>query len=178
MNQSPQPESETSLRTAATARSHERLAYLLLVVLSLAIVAYAWSIDFLSFDGERTVYTVRCTGGTWQGPTCSGTLALADRHRFRALRLHKEVLFWTVASTEPAGKLQGCTVVSGRNWTCSANDQPPWAVATQMVHGEAVLEEHARAAGLRSISKMRWFFARMGVPLGHSAPAQISNSGG
>jgi hypothetical protein len=178
MNLNLATESEAKHRAAAVARRHERLAYLVLASLCLAVVAYAWAIDFVSFEGERTIYTVRCTGGTWSGSRCTGTLVLGDRYRFRALRHHKEVLFWTVASTEPAGKLKGCEVVSGRNWSCSINDETSHAVALQMIRGEGALEEHARAAGVRCISKMRWILARLGMPLGHSADPSISSTGG
>ena len=42
-------------------------------------------------QGERTVYTVDCTNGAWQGDHCSGQVAAGMRYRYRALKGHGEV---------------------------------------------------------------------------------------
>ena len=49
-----------------------------------------WAGDRISLEGERTVYTVRCEGGTFEGNACSGKLAPAERVRFRAERWQPE----------------------------------------------------------------------------------------
>src|SRR2546427_8730224 len=51
----------------------------------------AWATDFITPQGERTVYTAECERGVWQGAHCTGRLAAGARHRFRALKSHKEV---------------------------------------------------------------------------------------
>jgi len=39
----------------------------------------AWASDFVTMQGERTVYTVDCTNGAWQGDHCSGQVAAGTR---------------------------------------------------------------------------------------------------
>ena len=68
----------------------------------------AWASDFVTMQGERTVYTVDCIGGAWQGDRCSGQLAAGTRYRYRALKPHGEVIFWTVGTAEPSGKFSDC----------------------------------------------------------------------
>ena len=65
-------------------------------VLLPAVVAVGlavWAADFVTLQGERTIYTAGCNGGTWVGNRCTGKLAAADRFRFRALKAHGEVFF-------------------------------------------------------------------------------------
>jgi hypothetical protein len=58
----------------------------LFVIATLAVLAaMAWASDTVTLQGERTIYTVECRQGGWQGQHCSGRLAAGDRFRFRAL---------------------------------------------------------------------------------------------
>ena len=42
-------------------------------------------------QGERTIYTVECQAGSWNGDRCSGQLVAGPRYRYRALPPHSEV---------------------------------------------------------------------------------------
>jgi hypothetical protein len=50
------------------AKSLFGIALLALVVLAL------WASDRITLQGERTIFTVKCDGGTWQGRRCSGRM--------------------------------------------------------------------------------------------------------
>jgi hypothetical protein len=128
------------------------------------MIAYAWATDYIGIAGERTIYTILCSGSIWSDSTCTGKVVLGEHYRFRALKVHREVLYWKVGATEPAGKPTKCEVMNGRNWSCPGNDEASRAVALQMVRGEVVLKEYARAAGIRCIPKIRWLLAELGMP--------------
>lgn len=139
----------------------------LLVVMS----AYAWMVDFITLEGERTVYTVDCAGGVWTGHDCSGSLTAGNRYKFRALKIHSEVLFWIAGSTEPAGKLSGCNITDGRNWTCAPNANPDAArsITLVMARGQPVADALHRTRSVHTVPKYRWLMAKNGVGLGSSA---------
>lgn len=47
----------------------------ILVVLVVAfLLVAAWASDFITPQGERTVYTGECEGGHWQEGRCSGRM--------------------------------------------------------------------------------------------------------
>ena len=81
----------------------------------------AWASDFITMQGERTIYTVECHDGAWAGDHCAGSLVAGTRYRYRALPPHSEVIFWTVGTNEPSGKFGDCTIRDGRNWVCKPN---------------------------------------------------------
>jgi hypothetical protein len=60
----------------------------------LLLVFFIWSSDRVTLQGERTIYTVNCVNGTWDGHRCNGLLTTGPRFRYRALKAHGEVLFW------------------------------------------------------------------------------------
>jgi hypothetical protein len=91
-------------------------AFVVFVLVALGFAA--WASDFVTMQGERTVYTVDCKNGAWQGDHCSGQVAAGTRYRYRALKPHGEVIFWTVGTSEPSGKFNECTIQDGRNWVC------------------------------------------------------------
>jgi hypothetical protein len=67
------------------------------VIVICGLLGFAgWASDFITMQGERTIYTVECRDGAWAGDRCSGSLVAGQRYRYRALPPHKEVIFWTV----------------------------------------------------------------------------------
>ena len=104
---------------------------LVLVALGFA----AWASDFVTLQGERTIYTVDCDGGAWQGDHCSGQVAAGARYRYRALKPHGEVIFWTVGTSEPSGKFGECTIQDGRNWVCKVCPDAARSITLQMAQG-------------------------------------------
>lgn len=85
-----------------------------LLVLFCAVAFSAWSTDGMTLQGERTIYTAGCQQGGWQGSECSGQLAASQRYRFRALKAHSEVLFWTTGAGGPSGMPQSTSSPSTR----------------------------------------------------------------
>ena len=135
----------------------------------LSLVAIAWANDVVTLQGERTVYTAGCERGAWQGMHCTGTLVAAKRYRFRALRPHREVVFWTVGSTEPSGKFTDCTVDDGRNWSCKPSADAARAVTRAMAHGSPMPDAASLALPFRPVTKWHWMLLRYGVSLGSDA---------
>ncbi|MDR2881695.1 MAG: hypothetical protein LBV29_07335 [Azoarcus sp.] len=132
-----------------------------IVVALLALLA--WMHDFVMPQGERTVYTVDCAGGTWNGVHCSGRLVAGERYRFRALKARNEVIFWKLASPEPSGKLSGCEVRDGHNWKCGPGPDAARSIGLKMSSGRLRhdTEEHTRA--FRATTKWKWWLLHFGV---------------
>jgi hypothetical protein len=137
------------------------------VVVLLGVMA--WLDDFITLNGTgRTVYTAECSGGSWQGRTCTGRLVAGDRHRFRALKNHREVLYWTAGSPLPSGKMTDCTITDARDWTCrEAPSQPPPLTMT-MANGRAVAAP-GRALTHHCVEKWKWLLLSSGVTWIHDA---------
>ena len=134
---------------------------LLFVVVILGVLA--WADDFVTMQGEHTIYTVRCEDGTWKDTMCSGHLAAGDRYRFRALRARGEVLFWASGSAEPSGKFTGCMITDGRNWSCKANADAARSITLALVRGRAQHDTTGATRPFRAISKWRWWCLRIGL---------------
>lgn len=132
---------------------------------------WAWLTDFVTPQGETTVYTVRCDGGYWEGRQCVGArMTAGDRYRFRALKAHNEVLFWTVGTSEPSGKFTDCQIDGGRTWTCKASPDAGRTIIQQMHMGKPV--RTAGATALRpfhAVSKWHWLLASRGWSLSNNA---------
>lgn len=135
------------------------------LAMSACVAFVMWASDFVTMQGERTVYTVQCQDGTWIGQSCSGRLAAGARYRFRALRAHGEVLFWTVGERERSGRFTGCEIVDGRNWHCAASAEGSGTIASEMRHGAAVPGGNRATKPFHAVAKWRWFL----LPAGHSA---------
>lgn len=127
------------------------------------LLLYAWATDSVTLEGERTVYTVACEGGAWDGAHCGGTLAAASRYRFRALRAHEEVLFWTVGASGPSGRFTDCKVQDGRNWQCPANADAARTITLKMERGAPVADPQGRTLAFRAVPKWKWGLIRAGV---------------
>ena len=140
-----------------------------LLVLFCAVAFTAWSGDSITLQGERTVYTAACEQGAWQGSHCSGRLVAAQRYRFRALKAHNEVLFWTVGVTGPSGKYTECVISDGRNWQCKPNTDARLTITHQMVHGEPVHNAQVHDLGYHQVQKWKWQLLSLGMPAGSSA---------
>lgn len=153
---------------AAERRMSARMAYGLLVV-TLLLMVIAWATDFVTLEGERTIYTVDCSEGTWIGNDCSGRLVVAERYRFRALKAHREVLFWTVGSADPAGKLTGCEVSNGRNWACPPGGDAARSITLRMERGRPSLNDNVLGRRIHRVPKLRWLLLRSGVGWSSSA---------
>jgi hypothetical protein len=131
-----------------------------LLVVAVAVFV-AWANDAMTLQAERTVYTVACQGGGWEGERCTGKLVASDRYRFRALKAHSEVLFWVAGSSaEPSGRLSPCEIKDGRNWSCKPSAEAARTITLKMVRGRAVPDPSANTRPFHAISKWRWLLLR------------------
>lgn len=133
------------------------------------LLLYAWATDSITLEGERTIYTVGCKGGGWAGPRCSGDLVAAERFRFRALRAHGEVLFWTVGASGPSGRYTDCKIHDGRNWQCQPSAEARRTITLQMERGVAVPDTAGRTLEFRAVPKWKWGLIRVGLWPGREA---------
>lgn len=133
------------------------------------LVLAAWATDTITPDGERTVYTVACEGGAWRQAECSGKLVPAQRYRFRALKAHNEVLFWTAGGSPPSGKYSACTINGGRDWQCPPNAEAVRTITHQMAHGLPVPDPRVHPLPFHQIEKWRWGLLKMGLRVGDTA---------
>lgn len=129
----------------------------------------AWVSDWVTLQGERTVYTVGCADGAWHETRCAGQLVAGDRYRFRALPAHGEVLFWTVGSKQPSGKFTDCSIQDGRNWLCKANADASRTITLQLTQGRPLHDETGKCGSFHAVSKWRWWLINCGVYAGDSA---------
>jgi hypothetical protein len=133
------------------------------VISILAVLCFAaWASDFITMQGERTIYTVECQNGEWAADRCTGTLLAGHRYRYRALPPHSEVIFWTVGTNEPSGKFGDCTIKDGRNWICKANGDAPRSITLQMAEGTPVAGPATVTRPFRAVSKWRWLLLQRG----------------
>ena len=139
---------------------------LVLMILAIAI----WASDKISFQGERTVYSVRCEEGIWEGWRCTGRLIASDRYRFRASRSRQEVIYWIVGSSERSGKYPDCEVVDRGNWTCRGDTiGQPLTVTHQMVKGHPIRDEAGSALPFHAVPKWQWWLLDLGVQVTRNA---------
>ena len=133
------------------------------------LVFFIWTTDQITLQGERTVYTVECSGGTWDGNRCSGELVAGPRFRYRALKGHGEVLFWVLGVAEPSAKLTACTVRDGRNWACPPSPDAPRSITLAISQGDPVRNAAWPTRPFHAVSKVTWMLLRLGVKLTNSA---------
>ena len=129
------------------------LLFLLFVVTAVAL--FGWTLDAITMQGERTIYTARCDRGVWANEQCTGRLVAAERYRFRVLVPHNEVLFWTVGSAEPSGTFTDCEIKDGRNWKCKANANASRTITLEMSRGQPVPDPTASTRPFHAVSKLR-----------------------
>ena len=141
------------MRKLILSRFETVLPFLIVVIMFGAML---WSVDFITLQGEWTIYTVECKQGIWNGEQCTGKLAASDRYRFRALKRRKEVLFWVVGSTEPSGRLTPCEIESRSNWVCKASADSPRSITLVMSKGHAVPDPTVNTRPFHAVPKLKW----------------------
>jgi len=145
-----------------------------LIALFIALGFAAWASDFITLQGERTIYTADCDSGKWQGDRCSGKVKAGTRYRYRALKPHNEVIFWTVGSNEPSGKFNDCTIQDGRNWACKVCADASRSITLEMAHGKPVVTAAAPTRPFRAVLKWRWLLLQRGYTSGRPVPPTVA----
>lgn len=134
-----------------------------LAVLGLAVMA--WSNDSITPEDVWTLYTARCKDGNWQARRCTGRLRAAERHRFTTDKAKGEVGFEVIGDAgASSGRLSGCAIEDGRNWTCAGPSTGPRPLVRQLAHSEPVAAQEGPGQA-RLISKRTWYLLRLGVPV-------------
>ncbi len=126
------------------------------------MVYFIWTTDKITLQGERTVYTVNCANGAWNGKNCTGALAAGPRYRYRALKARGEVLFWVLGAREPSSKLTGCTIQDGRNWTCPVSPDASQSVTLALMGGDPQSNPAWPTRPLHTVSKVTWILLNNG----------------
>ena len=139
-----------------------------IAILTIGLVL-GWGSDVVTLQGERTVYTLECVDGQWQGASCGGQLAAGNRYRFRALKAHEEVVFWTSGASGPSGKFSDCKIEDGRNWSCPPGTQANLTITMEIRGGIPVADASGKTQSYHAVSKWRWYLAKWGLPIGSSA---------
>ena len=132
----------------------------------MVVVAFGvlvWASDKVTYEGERTIYTVRCEGGNWEGLRCRGKMVAGDRYRFQASVSKQEVLYWVVGSSEPSGKYARCKVKNRGNWACDENAGQPATITRTMVNGRPERDDSARNVPFHAVPKWVWWVLDAGI---------------
>lgn len=147
----------------------QRGLWLVGIALVLVLAVEIWASEKVTLQGERTVYTVDCERGAWQGARCSGRLVPAARYRFRALKRPREVLFWEVGASAPSGKFTDCAIADGWNWLCKPGADAAATITLQMSDGRPVPSPNGPTKQFHAVPKWRWWLLRAGIHLAGDA---------
>lgn len=129
----------------------------------LVVVALVWASDRITLQGERTIYTVDCAQGVWEGNRCTGRLVPGPRYAFRASARRQEVIYWIRGSEAPSGKYTDCSVKNRDNWSCKVKVDQPATVAYEMDDGRPTRGAPGLTVAFHDVPKWKWWAIRGGV---------------
>ena len=128
------------------------------------VAALLWGSDRITLQGERTIYTVTCGHGTWNGNVCSGKLVPDKRYAFRASPLRKEVIYWVRGTGAPSDKYADCEVIDRDNWSCKPNaGGTPTTIAYAMNKGKPTRADSGIVLPFHAVSKWKWWLMDAGL---------------
>ena len=139
------------------------LFVVILVVASLTV--FIWASDRITLEGERTIYTVNCDQGAWDGLRCTSRLRAGDRHRFRASRSRHEIVYWIAGSGAPSGKYADCDVTDRDRWVCKARPGEQPTIAHELAGGRPVPNAAAPDMPFHAVNKWKWWVLDVGIPI-------------
>lgn len=151
-----------SLRLEGQVSRARWFSFSAMVVLVFAL----WASDEITPEGERTVYTAKCTSGVWEGRRCSARMAAGARYIFRASKERAEVRFIALGDMPSEGAYVDCVVRDGRNWSCTPDAAAKRSIADSLIDGDPVLNP---VRPFHRIQKWKWWALRLGLRLGHEA---------
>jgi hypothetical protein len=140
-----------------------RRAQVFLISLFAVLAIGIWASDRITLQGERTIHTVACEGGAWDGLRCTGHLVAADRYRFRSSHARNEVLYWIAGSKAPSGKFTDCRVQDRDNWTCNVESGQPPSIAHELSGGRPTSHLNGIDASFHAVSKGKWWALSSGI---------------
>lgn len=124
----------------------------------------SWVTDWLTMEGEHTIYAVACEQGVWRDLRCTGRLVPAERYRFRASKSRNEVVFWIAGSSTPSGKYADCKVTNRNNWSCKVNADERGSIVYALAKGRPVPGGPHGVTSFRAVAKWKWWALRLGIP--------------
>jgi len=127
------------------------------------VVVLIWASDRITLQGERTIYSVDCAQGTWDGNRCTGRLVPGPRYAFRVSPRRHEVIYWIRESEAPSGKYTDCSVKDRDNWTCNVQIGQPAAAAYEMKDGRPTRGTRGLTIAFRDVPKWKWWAIRGGA---------------
>lgn len=142
------------------------LGFLLVVAI---VSTLLWASDRITYEGERTIHSVRCEKGAWEGWRCTGTLVAGERYRFRASKSRQEVLYWIVGSAKPSGKYTNCKVKDRGNWKCETAAGDPPTITREMANDRPVRDEAGTMLQFHAVPKWQWWILDAGIHVVHQA---------
>ena len=142
---------------------HKALLFALVIVVGLGI--FIWASDRVTLEGERTVYTVNCEQGVWEGLHCTGRITAGDRHRFRSSRSRREIVYWIAGSSSPSGKFTDCQIVDRDQWTCQAQAGEVPTITHEMSDARPGHHLEGSDSPFHAVNKWKWWALHWGLPL-------------
>ena len=134
-----------------------------MVLFLVGLSVFIWATDWITLQGERTIYTVQCRGGVWEGWRCTRKLEAGDRYRFRASKSRQEVVFWIAGSRAPSGKFTECAVQDRDNWRCSPGGGQPSTITHELMHGTPANGIVGLDLPFHAVRKWKWWILRWGM---------------
>lgn len=135
-----------------------------LIGLIAVIALLIWASDRITMQGERTIYSVKCEGGTWQGNLCTGKLVAGERYGFRVSKLRSEVIYWVRGTSEPSGKFGNCEVIDRDNWSCRMEAGQKPSITAEMKKGRPTRTADGGMIPFHDVPKWKWWIIDVGIP--------------
>lgn len=142
---------------------YKAVLFVLAIVLGLAI--FIWASDRITLEGQRTIYTVNCEKGVWEGLHCTGRVTAGDRHRFRSSRSRHEIVYWIAGSPKPSGKFTDCQITDRDDWICQARAGEVPTITHEMDDGRPGQHLEGADTPFRAVNKWKWWALDLGLPL-------------
>jgi hypothetical protein len=146
-----------------------RTLSIVLVIVVVALGIFIWSSDRITLEGERTIYSVACQNGTWEGLRCTGRLSAGDRYRFRASRSRREIVYWIAGSSGASGKYTDCDVTDRDRWSCKPSPGDIPSIAHALSDGRPVPNAVLSDLPFHAVNKWKWWALDAGIPIVSSA---------
>lgn len=137
---------------------------LFVTVVFAGLAAFIWASDRITLEGERTIYTVACEQGVWDGLRCTGRIKAAERYRFRASRSRHEIVYWVAGSPRPSGKYLDCDVTDRDRWSCKAGPGDLPTIAHELQDGKPVQRIGGVDLPFHAVHKWKWWAMDFGIP--------------
>jgi len=134
------------------------------VVILLILAAVVWASDKITLQGERTIYSVKCEGGAWQGNRCTGKLVAGERYGFRVSLVRREVIYWVRGTSDPSGKFGNCDVIDRDNWSCKREPGQAPSITTEMKKGRPTRGADGGMIQFHDVPKWKWWIIDAGIP--------------